>query len=102
LGFIQVTDKGTLLRLKVQPGARKNELVAVENGELKVCIAAKPHEGAANRECVKFVAKTFRVAKSGVSIIKGEKSRHKTLLLTGVGKDAIRDFRSRILAEKEK
>lgn len=45
---------------------------------------APPVEGKANRELVKFVAGLFGIRKSRVTIVRGEGSREKTLLLEGV------------------
>jgi uncharacterized protein (TIGR00251 family) len=96
LEFLEVTGKGVLLRIKVQPGAQRNEFAGNESGELKIRIAAPPREGEANRECMRFVAKAFGIAKSDVEIVRGAKSRHKVLLLRGVAKSVEHDLRSAI------
>jgi uncharacterized protein YggU (UPF0235/DUF167 family) len=46
-------------------------------------------EGAANKLCAEFFAKLFGVAKSKVVIIAGEKSRHKTIRVAGIDKEAV-------------
>jgi len=57
--------------------------------ELKVRLTSPPVEGAANKLCAEFFAKLFGVAKSKVVIIAGEKSRHKTIRVAGIDKEAV-------------
>jgi len=48
-----------------------------------VDVSAPPDKGRANKELVVLIAKEFDIEKSDVTIIKGEKSRSKTLRITG-------------------
>ena len=68
----------------VQPRASKNEVCGIQGDALKLRLTSPPVEGEANRLCIEFLAKLLRVPKSSVAIIAGEKSRHKTLRITGV------------------
>lgn len=81
--FLRSDREGTLITLHVQPKASKNALAGVHENALKLRLTAPPVEGAANKECVKFLAKLFGVAKSAVEIQQGLKSRHKTVLIKG-------------------
>ncbi len=83
--FLKQTDEGTLLNLYIQPKSSKNELAGLHQHALKVRLTAPPVEGEANKECVKFLAKLFRVPKSAVQIRQGHKSRHKTVFVKGRG-----------------
>lgn len=56
----------------MQPKASKNELADVQEDRIKVRITAPPVDGKANEGLVKFIAKTFGVAKSHVLIATGE------------------------------
>lgn len=66
-----------VLRLVIQPKSSRDSLVGLHGDELKVAITAPPVDGQANTHLVKFLAKQFKVAKSQVSIEKGELGRHK-------------------------
>ena len=66
-----------VLRLMIQPKASRDSLVGLHGDELKVAITAPPVDGQANAHLVKYLAKQFKVAKSQVSIEKGELGRHK-------------------------
>ena len=66
------------LHVKVIPGAKKN-LIKEENGMFKIYLHAPAVEGKANRALVAFLAEHFGVRKSQITIIKGLKSRIKTI-----------------------
>jgi uncharacterized protein (TIGR00251 family) len=69
------------LDLKVLPGASKNEFAGFREGRLRVKIAAPPEDGKANGELIAFFARALGCAKRDVSLVRGEKSRLKTLEL---------------------
>lgn len=66
------------LEIKVVPGAKK-EAVKEENGVVKIYLTAPAVDGKANKALVDFLARHYGVRKSAVSIIKGLKSRSKTI-----------------------
>jgi uncharacterized protein (TIGR00251 family) len=70
--------------LRIQPGAPKNEIVGFANGVWKIKIAAPPVEGKANKELIDYLSEVLDVAKSSITIIKGEKGRDKTILIVGL------------------
>lgn len=72
------------LRVRVQPRASRTEIAGEHDGALKIRIAAPPVEGEANRELVRFVAKTLGVAASRVSLVSGAAGRTKLLEIAGV------------------
>ena len=81
--WLRQTPAGVELLVYVQPRASRDQLVGVQGDELKVRLAAPPVEGAANAACCAFFAKLCRLPKSQVSLVAGESSRHKRLLLAG-------------------
>jgi len=83
--FLHDTPGGVTIDLWVQPRASRNEIVGLQGDELKVKLTSPPVEGAANKLCCEFFAKTIGVAKGSVRLVGGEKSRHKRLQVEGVG-----------------
>lgn len=73
------TDGNLQLRIYLQPKASRDEIIGLHGDELKIAITAPPIDGRANTHLIKFMAKQCAVAKSSVSIMKGELNRHKTL-----------------------
>jgi len=68
-----------LLYLKVTPNASKDEITGWKNERLYVRIAAPPADNKANACLCAFLAKISGCAKKDIIIIKGEKSRLKTI-----------------------
>jgi uncharacterized protein (TIGR00251 family) len=81
--WLRPVPQGVELRILVQPRASRDQLAGVQGEELKVRLAAPPVEGAANAACCAFFAKLCKLPKSHVTLIAGESSRHKRLLLGG-------------------
>jgi uncharacterized protein (TIGR00251 family) len=66
------------LRVKVIPRSSRSEVVGeMEDGTLKVKIAAAPEKGQANEELCAFLAKHFDVPKSSVSVVSGHSTPRK-------------------------
>ena len=74
-----------LLYCRLQPKASGDEFVGPQGGELKIRITAPPVDGKANAHLVAFIAKAFGVAKSRVTIEKGELGRSKRLRIHSPG-----------------
>ncbi|WP_432280114.1 DUF167 family protein [Shewanella aestuarii] len=68
-----------ILNVYVQPKASRDQVIGIHGDELKVAITAPPVDGKANAHLIKFIAKLFKVAKSDVSLLKGDFGRHKQL-----------------------
>lgn len=68
-----------ILELYIQPNAKKDEWVGEYNGRLKVRITAPPIDNKANKYLLKFLAKTFAVSASRVTLLKGESQRNKRM-----------------------
>ena len=80
LPHFQWKDSTTLvLHCHVQPKASRDALAGLYGERLKVQISAPPVDGKANKHLLKYIAKAFGVAKTRVSLIRGESSRQKTL-----------------------
>jgi len=77
--WFRVTENATLIDLKIIPGASKNEIAGIRDKRLCVRIAAAPEDGKANACLCAFLAKTLGCAKRDVVLVKGEKSRLKTV-----------------------
>ena len=68
-----------LIEVHVQPGARSEGMSLFSADALKVRIMAKAVDGAANAALMACLAKRLHVAKSRVTIRRGEASRRKTV-----------------------
>ena len=71
------------MNIKVVPGAKKN-LFKMEEPFPKVYLSAPALEGKANAALIKFLAEHFSVRPSQIEIIKGLKSRRKTININDI------------------
>ena len=72
--------KGAALTIRVTPRSRKTEFGGVmEDGTIRVRVAAPPVEGKANTALVKFLAKVLGVRKNRIDIVAGEKGLDKII-----------------------
>lgn len=76
---------GCRISFRVIPRAKRVELQGKnEQGELRVRLTAPPVENAANAQLFEYLSKLLGVPKSRLSMLRGEKSRHKELFVQGV------------------
>jgi uncharacterized protein (TIGR00251 family) len=68
----------------VVPGARENAVMGMHGDAVRIRIAARARDGAANAELSRFIAATLRVAHRAVEITAGLASRRKRLSVDGV------------------
>ena len=79
--FLKETSRGIVLRVFVQPRSAKNMIAGQHGDALKIKLTAPPVDGAANKMCIQYLAKFFKVPKSAIEIISGHNIRTKRLLL---------------------
>lgn len=73
------------LHVRVIPNARRTEVSGRREGELVLRLNAPAIEGKANKAAVEFIAKHLGVPRSRVTLVAGEKSRHKIFEIVGLG-----------------
>lgn len=66
------------ISVRVQPNAKQNKIVE-EKDRLKVYLTVPPVEGKANKALIEALAEYYKVKRSQVKIIKGEKCRDKVV-----------------------
>ena len=75
-------DGRLTLSLKVIPKASKNEVVGLlDDGSLKVKVTAAPEKGKANAAVCELLADAFDVPKRNVTVVAGDTSRTKTVVV---------------------
>ena len=79
--WIRETPDGVIFKAAIQPRGSRNEIAGLKGDALKIRLTAPPVEGAANKMFVEFLAKTLKVKKSDVEIIRGQASRSKQVLV---------------------
>ncbi len=78
--FYNIEGDKVSLRIKAQPAASKNEFCEIYGEDaIKIRIKAPAVEGSANKELVKFLAKSFKVLKSDIIFKTGQQSKIKII-----------------------
>ena len=76
-------DRGLTFAVRIIPRASRSEIAGEYNGALRIRIAAPPVDGAANRELVRVLAKSFKLPQNAVEIVSGAGSKNKVVRLAG-------------------
>jgi len=72
--------RGSALAVRVTPRASRNEIVdLLDDGTIKIRIAAPPADGEANEALIKFLAEILGVSKSRLDIVAGAAGRDKLI-----------------------
>lgn len=72
-----VTDECIRVRVRVTPRASHSALRKVVDGVLQAATRALPADGAANADIAQQLAAAFRVPKSRVTLLRGQRARIK-------------------------
>ena len=81
---VKPAPDGATFRVRVAPRASKCAIAGQRGGALLVRITAAPVDGEANQALRRFLAKALDTAPSRLAVVHGEKSREKTLRVTGL------------------
>ena len=77
-------EKATKIAVQTHPGAKRNEVLRLQDGVWHLKIAAPPLEGKANKELIEFLSEILDVSKSRLSIDKGATSHRKLISVQGL------------------
>lgn len=74
----------TRVRLRVSPGARRNELVGRHGEGWKIRVAAPPEGGRANDAVLDLLARKLSLPRQSLSIVSGQAAREKIVQMEGI------------------
>lgn len=91
--MITIKPQGSdvLLLVKVVPKSSRDRIVGALGGALKIAVAAPPEKGAANDAVCMLLAKVLGVHSRQVGIEAGHASPRKTVRITGIDADTVRE-----------
>ena len=87
---IEASEGGVAVRLHVQPGAGRSEVVGRHGGAIKVRVASPPERSRANDACASLLAALLGVRPAAVALASGASSRDKRFTVEGVDVDHAR------------
>ena len=81
---------GARLTLRVQPRARRNEIVGWQDDVLRVRVTAPPVEGDANTAVIALLADRLRVPRFAITLLHGHASRIKVVQVEDLTLEEVR------------
>ncbi len=74
------------ISVKVKPNSKEARIEKLSDSEFLLWVKSSPKEGRANQEVTAILSEYFGLAKTGISIIRGFKSRNKIVSLGSIKK----------------
>lgn len=87
---------GTLLPVKVVPGASRTRIAGVLGDRLKITVSQAPEKGAANKAVAEVLAGALGLRKNEVELAVGPTNPEKTFLIRGLGPEDVRQRLARL------
>ena len=84
IALCRTSEQGTLLPCRIQPRASRTGISGLYGQAVKITLNAPPVDGKANAALCEFLAKKCGIPKTAASVVSGETSRDKTVLLRGI------------------
>ncbi len=88
-------DKKITVDVRVQPGARRNEVLGFRDNILYARVTATPEKGRANQALLMLMADTLGISRSALSIIRGQTSRNKVMAIQGLSLEELKNILER-------
>ncbi len=66
-----------LIRVKVFPGSKKNEIVQKSKNNFEIKVKTKPWKGRANQSVIEVLANYLDISEENIRLIKGFRQRNK-------------------------
>ena len=79
--WIKTTPDGAILTVRVVPRASKNSIDGPLGDALKIRLQSPPVDGKANKALIRFLADTLDISVSRITILAGDTSRTKRVLI---------------------
>jgi uncharacterized protein (TIGR00251 family) len=84
-------ERGTVLPVRAQPGAKKNAILGEHAGALRVAVSVPPERGKANAAILTVLAEALGCKASQIGLLSGETARAKRFLILDLTPDELRE-----------
>jgi uncharacterized protein len=84
VNYVTERDGSALVRVRLQPRSKRDEIVGEREGALVVRVSAPPVDGRANAALCRLLAKRAGIAPGRASVVKGKSSHDKLVRLDGL------------------
>lgn len=79
-----ILKNNNIFEIKVIPNANSNKIIIIEDElayQIKIYVTVTPEDNKANNQVIKLLSKELKIPKSKINIIKGMKSKNKTIVI---------------------
>ncbi|MCG3227025.1 MAG: YggU family protein [Candidatus Heimdallarchaeota archaeon] len=76
-------DNSISISVNIHPNSQKNKIL-ITDYSIEIYIKEPPTKGKANQALIKFLSKRFEISSSSIKVIRGEKSKKKTVSISGL------------------
>lgn len=83
-------EDGSILPVAAQPGARREGILGVRAGALRVAVNAPPDKGKANAAIQALLASALECRAAQITLVSGATSRQKRFRIAGLAPEALR------------
>lgn len=87
---LKLSGRTVLLRLRIRPGGRRNQIIGVHGGALKCQVTAAPERGKANHAVLRLLTHSLNLPKGSIEIVAGTTSHDKTVSIENLDITEIR------------
>jgi uncharacterized protein (TIGR00251 family) len=84
MSFATDAPDGCTLALRVHPGAKRDAIAGLHDGQLKVSLTPPPTDGRANEALIRLLAERLGIPRNRISLIAGASSRSKAVRVQGL------------------
>jgi len=88
--WIEATDDGVLLSVKVVPGGSRDAIVGPLGDALKIKVSAPPEGGKANRAVCRLLAEALHIPIADVDVRSGHGQPHKRISVRNIDGESVR------------
>ena len=98
---MSVEKKKVTITVRLQPRARKNEIIDFRDNVLRARVTAQPSGGQANRALLELLALALEVPRNAVDIVHGYTSRNKVITVYNISPEDFKMKLAHILPPRE-
>ena len=96
---VALTADGVVVRVHVQPKARRERIIGMHGDRIKLAVTEPPDKGKANDAVKRLIAAALNLSPSRVEILRGDISRQKDLLVRNLELADVRTLLSTLMSE---
>ena len=89
MAWIRNTQGGVRIQIRVTTRSKKNEVVGLRDGALKIRLQAPPRDGKANQLLVRYLAQRLGVSTARLRLVSGQRSQSKILQVDGIDLETV-------------